>query len=798
MANEKSCPVCGKPVKESGLDGLCPECMLKAGFPTGTEPETGGEGSKFVAPPVEEIRKLFPHLEIIELIGRGGMGAVYKARQKELDRLVALKILPPGVGEDRAFAARFVREAKALAKLNHPNIVTLHQFDQADGLFYFIMEFVDGVNLRQLLQAGRIAPREALAIVPQICDALQYAHDHGIVHRDIKPENILLDRKGQVKVADFGVARLVGIQGEMPGVECGTSASASVSLTEAGKVMGTPQYMAPEQKARPAEVDHRADIYSLGVVFYQMLTGELPGKRIEAPSKKFHLDVRLDEVVLRALEKEPALRFQQASQFKTQVETIISSAETSASAPTTSDIPAAPPVFQRTQTRLSRTAIVGASLLGFTMLLTPFLMWMTNQIRNDTHWHPSWSGGVFVVCYTALWLLSGCAGTVLGWVAVTQIRRSAGRLHGLKLALFDGLLLPLWVLDWVMLWVLGATVGHALAGIVQSGISHDSPWRELCMLGIVSLEVIVVAAVDIKIIRRVWHTVKNRVSGSAAGSADHPEEPQISPAHAASLTSPQEKSKLLMPQLGTASHSLLRLGLLLVITIALTEIATRVTGHWRESDQERWFIPFAFFAAIASVWLAWPFFRKPRSLLHRTIGSAVVLVCFVILSFASNFYGNYLVPRFVHPGMRSEIEASFGRTPPNNTTQSEIEQVVVSGDKAVVTQRNFNGEGMRITFGAASNRWEPRHLDSLFAVTLESPWLGRGANWIIRSAHGAIGYNLETPTGTVKGEIVFHPGKPVPETEGSYVIAEFHPDEGQPLPIAVKLVTEKLPSAIRH
>jgi hypothetical protein len=145
----------------------------------------------------------------------------------------------------------------------------------------------------------------------------------------------------------------------------------------------------------------------------------------------------------------------------------------------------------------------------------------------------------------------------------------------------------------------------------------------------------------------------------------------------------------------------------------------------------------------------------------------------------------------MHPEMRAEIEASFGRTQPNNTTQSEIESVVVSRDKAVVKQRNFSGEGMLIMFGALTNRWEPKHLDSLFAVTLESPWLGRGANWVIRSAHSAIGYNLETPTGTVKGEIVFHPGKPAPEADGLYAIAEFQPESGQPLPIAVKLVVNK-------
>src|SRR2546430_1083086 len=163
MDTPPTCPSCGKPLAPSAPKGLCQECLLKAGFPTGTDSGTGGGGrSSFVAPSVEEVRQLFPHLEVIEMIGRGGMGAVYKARQKELDRLVALKILPPDIGDDRGFADRFVREAKALAKLNHPNIVTLYEFDHADGLFYFMMEFVDGVNLRQLLQAGRLAPREAL------------------------------------------------------------------------------------------------------------------------------------------------------------------------------------------------------------------------------------------------------------------------------------------------------------------------------------------------------------------------------------------------------------------------------------------------------------------------------------------------------------------------------------------------------------------------------------------------------------------------------------------------------------
>ncbi len=201
---------------------------------------------------------------------------MYKARQRALDRVVALKILPPGIGKDPAFAERFTREAKALARLNHPGVVTLYEFGKADGLFFFLMEFVDGMSLRHLMGVERISAREALAIVPQICDALQYAHDQGIVHRDIKPENILLDRQGRVKVADFGLAKLVGTDALTPPPSAGEGEGAS-GLTEAGKVMGTPQYMAPEQREHPTEVDHRADIYSLGVVFYQMRTAGLYG-----------------------------------------------------------------------------------------------------------------------------------------------------------------------------------------------------------------------------------------------------------------------------------------------------------------------------------------------------------------------------------------------------------------------------------------------------------------------------------------------------------------------------------------
>ncbi len=322
METTPRCPSCGKPLAPNAPRGLCQECLLKAAFPTG--PDSGGKTRPFDPPSVGELAGKVPQLESLELVGSGGMGAVYRARQRELDRVVALKILPPDIGGDAAFAERFSREARALAKLNHPGIVTLYEFGRANGLFYFLMDFVDGVSLRRLLERGRVSSREALAIVPQICDALQYAHDQGIVHRDIKPENILLDRRGRVKVADFGLARLVGSSGNL--TSAGGEAVAAAALTGAGQILGTPRYMAPEQMEHPDEVDHRADIYGLGVVLYQMLTGELPGKPLEPPSKRVSIDVRLDEVVLRALEQEPERRYQQASVLKTDVETIAAGA----------------------------------------------------------------------------------------------------------------------------------------------------------------------------------------------------------------------------------------------------------------------------------------------------------------------------------------------------------------------------------------------------------------------------------------------------------------------------------------
>ncbi len=337
MSTPVVCPKCGKPVPVGSPGGICPACLIQAGLSsswvdlgTKTHHSPAGIDGGFVPPHIEQLSALFPQLELIRVLGHGGMGAVYLARQKSLDRLVALKIIRPESAGTLGFAERFSREARALARLNHPGIVGVHDFGsvallsstipaQATGndsldtpsLFFLLMEYVDGANVRQLIAGKNLSPREALAIVPQICEALQFAHDIGVVHRDIKPENILLDQRGRVKIADFGLAKL-------------TAADADEhSLTGTHQIMGTPRYMAPEQLEQSRTIDHRVDIYSLGVVFYEMLTGEIPMGMFDPPSKKVLVDVRLDKVVLRSLAREPARRYQQVSEIKTDVESVV-------------------------------------------------------------------------------------------------------------------------------------------------------------------------------------------------------------------------------------------------------------------------------------------------------------------------------------------------------------------------------------------------------------------------------------------------------------------------------------------
>jgi len=430
---------------------------------TAAAPDAQGAGA-VEALPLKELARCFPRLEIIELLGSGGMGVVYKARQPQLDRLVALKILPSGVASDPEFAERFAREARALAKLSHPNIVGIHDFGQSEGIYYFVMEYVEGVTLRDMERAGELSPAEALSIVPRICDALQYAHDEGVVHRDIKPENILLDRKGRVKIADFGLAKLLG------------KAATDLTLTRDDVAMGTPRYMAPEQMEKPLSVDHRADIYSLGVVFYEMLTGELPMGRFAPPSRKVHVDVRLDEVVLKTLEKEPALRYQHAGDIKSDVEGLSSPARPERCAPETSR-------QVRAQVRAPAIALIVTAVINW-LALPVVLAFMAPWVQGHATLPP-----VPVAIAVGIILMAGSGLILLG--AVKMLNQE--KLGMARLAAILGMIIgPGYLVGWLAgIWALTVLarpeVKAAFGYGAETGLPSSAPRRPLPVVGLISL-----------------------------------------------------------------------------------------------------------------------------------------------------------------------------------------------------------------------------------------------------------------------------------------------------------------------
>jgi hypothetical protein len=222
---------------------------------------------------------------------------------------VAIKLLPLEVSVDKDFAERFRREARAMAKLNQPNIIVVHEFGAtSEGHLFFAMEFVEGANLHQMIHGPGLSPAQALEIISSVCDALAYAHGKGVVHRDIKPANVMVSIERQVKVADFGLARLT---------EPDVAQPRDHTLT--GTVMGTPDYMAPEQK-RGMNVDHRADIYSLGVMLYEMLCREVPQGIFDPPSARVAgVDARIDQVVVKAMQQQPDRRYQSTQEMKADV-----------------------------------------------------------------------------------------------------------------------------------------------------------------------------------------------------------------------------------------------------------------------------------------------------------------------------------------------------------------------------------------------------------------------------------------------------------------------------------------------
>jgi len=254
-------------------------------------------------PEMEEVAPLLAGYQLVRLIGRGGMGAVYEARQPGLDRSVAIKLLPRELGADAGFAERFRREARTMARLQHPHIVAVFDSGEtASGHLFFVMEYVDGGDVAAFSGLRPVA--QALQVIAEIAHALEYAHAEGVVHRDIKPSNILLTQEGRVKVGDFGLAVLLDREDD-------------VRLTLTGEALGTLEYAAPEQLSGTGATDARSDLYSLGVLAYELLAGKVPRGVFEPPSQlNAAAAPAVDAVILTALQSDPAHRYRTVADFR--------------------------------------------------------------------------------------------------------------------------------------------------------------------------------------------------------------------------------------------------------------------------------------------------------------------------------------------------------------------------------------------------------------------------------------------------------------------------------------------------
>ena len=259
------------------------------------------------------IGKVLGGCQILEKIGHGGMGMVYKAKQLNLGRIVAVKVLSKELANDAMFVRRFIQEARSAAQLSHGNIVHVNDVGECQGVFYFVMEYVDGSNVKEMLKTSeKLDVQQTVEIALQVCQALRHAHNRGIIHRDIKPENIMITRDGVVKLADLGLAKRM-------------AAETAAGITHAGAILGTPFYMAPEQAKDFSKVDRRSDIYSLGVTLYRMLTGRVPfdgrspievminaldGRKIPVRELREDVPIDLEAVVDRMMHKLPEKRYQ--------------------------------------------------------------------------------------------------------------------------------------------------------------------------------------------------------------------------------------------------------------------------------------------------------------------------------------------------------------------------------------------------------------------------------------------------------------------------------------------------------
>src|SRR5258707_11219307 len=329
--NRMECPVCA--TRNSASASECKKCHTP--FASSVAQETLNEGgvpedwtvagsSKISAAAAESDTLdigtvLAGRYELLKLIGQGGMGAVYKAHDMELDRVVALKLIRPELAKNPEVLRRFKQELILARQVTHKNVIRIFDLGQGDGFKFITMDFVEGQDLRALLlEKGKLAPEQAARIMLQICRALEAAHAEGVIHRDLKPQNVMLDASGRVYVMDFGIARSAYLPG----------------MTQTGALIGTPEYMSPEQ-GRGEALTERSDLFSLGVIFYELLTGKSPypadaplgtlWKRLQAKAKPpAELDATvpkaLNDIVMSALEIEPEKRISSAREMAQQLE----------------------------------------------------------------------------------------------------------------------------------------------------------------------------------------------------------------------------------------------------------------------------------------------------------------------------------------------------------------------------------------------------------------------------------------------------------------------------------------------
>src|ERR1051326_7913790 len=268
----RPCPKCGSEIPTDAPEGGCPGCLLESGLRILAEEavaEVADLRHSDKATGATTRRERFAALlgelgdyELLEEVGRGGQGVVFRARQKTLNRIVALKVISLGEWASKAHLKRFRREAEAAASLNHPSIVPIYEVGERDGSCYFSMQLIEGGQLDEAVRRARMSIRQAAEFIAKVARTVHYAHDHGILHRDIKPGNILLDQQGEPHLTDFGLARLL---------------DAESTVTRTVEVLGTPSYMAPEQASgKNAELTSATDVYGLGAVLYQLLTGHPP------------------------------------------------------------------------------------------------------------------------------------------------------------------------------------------------------------------------------------------------------------------------------------------------------------------------------------------------------------------------------------------------------------------------------------------------------------------------------------------------------------------------------------------